>query len=49
VWRTTLGWSDAVSINQFVDIIENIAGIKLQRNFDLSPPNGVNAATATTL
>lgn len=37
-----LGSSEAVTINQVVDIVEEIAGIKLKRNYDLSAPNGVN-------
>ena len=30
-----------VSINQLVDIVEDIAGVKLERNYDLSAPKGV--------
>lgn len=37
-----LGSSEAVSINQLVDIIENIAGIKLERKYNLNAPKGVN-------
>src|SRR6266852_7525445 len=37
-----LGSSEAVTINQLVDIAEGIAGIKLKRNYDLSAPKGVN-------
>jgi nucleoside-diphosphate-sugar epimerase len=37
-----LGSSEAVSINQLVDIVEDIAGIKLKRNYDLDAPKGVN-------
>jgi len=37
-----LGSSEAVSINQLVDIVEDIAGVKLKRNYDLSAPKGVN-------
>jgi len=37
-----LGSSEAVSINQLVDIIEDIAGIKLKRRYDLDAPKGVN-------
>lgn len=36
-----LGTSELVTINQLVDIAEEIAGIKLQRNYDLSAPQGV--------
>ena len=37
-----LGSTEAVSINQLVDIVEGIAGVKLKRNYDLSAPKGVN-------
>ena len=37
-----LGSSEAVSINQLVDIVEEIAGIKLKRNYNLDAPKGVN-------
>ena len=37
-----LGSSEAVTINQLVDLAEEIAGIKLQRKYDLSAPKGVN-------
>jgi len=37
-----LGSTEAVSINQLVDIVEGIAGIKLKRKYDLSAPKGVN-------
>ena len=37
-----LGSSEAVTINQLVDIAEEIAGVKLKRNYDLSAPKGVN-------
>ncbi|HEY6766082.1 MAG TPA: NAD-dependent epimerase/dehydratase family protein [Candidatus Sulfotelmatobacter sp.] len=37
-----LGSSEAVSINQLVDMVEKIAGIRLKRNYDLSAPQGVN-------
>jgi GDP-D-mannose 3', 5'-epimerase len=37
-----LGSSAAVTINQLVDMVEEIAGIKLKRNYDLSAPKGVN-------
>jgi nucleoside-diphosphate-sugar epimerase len=37
-----LGSSEAVSINHLVDIVEDIAQIKLRRNYDLSAPKGVN-------
>jgi GDP-D-mannose 3',5'-epimerase len=37
-----LGSSEGVTINQLVDIVEDIAGIKLKRNYNLSAPKGVN-------
>jgi nucleoside-diphosphate-sugar epimerase len=37
-----LGSSEAVSINQLVDMVEKIAGIRLKRNYDLTAPQGVN-------
>lgn len=36
-----LGSSEMVSINQLVDIVEDIAGYKLDRKYDLSAPKGV--------
>ncbi len=36
-----LGSSELVSINQLVDIVEDIAGIKLKRNYNLNAPKGV--------
>src|ERR1700721_323399 len=37
-----LGSSELVTINQLVDIVEEIAGVKLKRNYNLSAPKGVN-------
>jgi GDP-D-mannose 3', 5'-epimerase len=37
-----LGSSEAVTINQLVDVAEEIAGIKLRRKYDLTAPKGVN-------
>jgi len=37
-----LGSAEKVSINQLVDIVESIAGIRLKRNYNLSAPKGVN-------
>jgi len=37
-----LGSDELVSINQLVDIVEDIAGIKLKRSYNLSAPKGVN-------
>jgi nucleoside-diphosphate-sugar epimerase len=36
-----LGSSELVTINQLVDIAEDIAGITLERRYDLSAPQGV--------
>jgi GDP-D-mannose 3',5'-epimerase len=36
-----LGSSQLVTINGLVDIVEKIAGVKLQRNYNLSAPQGV--------
>jgi nucleoside-diphosphate-sugar epimerase len=37
-----LGSSELVTINQLVDIVEDIAEIKLERKYNLSAPKGVN-------
>ncbi len=37
-----IGSSEMVSINQLVDIVEHIAGLKLKRNYKLDAPKGVN-------
>jgi GDP-D-mannose 3',5'-epimerase len=37
-----LGSSELVTINQLVDIVEGIAGLRLKRNYNLSAPKGVN-------
>ena len=37
-----LGSSEMVTINQLVDLAENIGGIKLKRNYNLKAPKGVN-------
>src|SRR5580698_2355984 len=36
-----LGSSELVSINQLVDIVEGIAGVKLKRSYNLKAPKGV--------
>src|SRR5207302_9003865 len=36
-----IGSSELVSINQLVDIVEGIAGVKLKRSYNLSAPKGV--------
>jgi nucleoside-diphosphate-sugar epimerase len=37
-----LGSSELVTINQLVDIVEEIAGVNLERRYDLNAPKGVN-------
>lgn len=37
-----LGSSEAVTINQLVELAEEIAGVKLKRKYDLAAPKGVN-------
>jgi GDP-D-mannose 3',5'-epimerase len=37
-----LGSSELVSINQLADIVEDIAGVKLKRTYNLNAPKGVN-------
>jgi nucleoside-diphosphate-sugar epimerase len=37
-----LGSSELVTINQLVDIVEEIAGVKLDRKYNLGAPKGVN-------
>jgi nucleoside-diphosphate-sugar epimerase len=37
-----LGSSELVTINRLVDIAEEIAGVKLERRYDLGAPKGVN-------
>jgi nucleoside-diphosphate-sugar epimerase len=37
-----LGSSELVSINQLVDIVEEIAGVRLARTYELNAPRGVN-------
>jgi nucleoside-diphosphate-sugar epimerase len=37
-----LGSSELVTINQLVDIVEEIAGVRLERKYNLSAPKGVN-------
>ena len=36
-----LGSTELVTINQLIDIVEEVAGIKVSRNYDLSAPQGV--------
>jgi nucleoside-diphosphate-sugar epimerase len=37
-----LGSSELVTINGLVDLVEDVAGVKLRRKYDLSAPKGVN-------
>ncbi len=37
-----VGSSELITINQLVDMVEEIAGVRLQRKYDLSAPKGVN-------
>jgi GDP-D-mannose 3', 5'-epimerase len=37
-----LGSDELVTIDQLVDIVEDIAGVKLKRNYNLNAPRGVN-------
>jgi nucleoside-diphosphate-sugar epimerase len=37
-----LGSAEGVTINQLVDIVEEIAGLKLNRKYNLAAPKGVN-------
>ena len=43
---TNLGSAEMVSINQLVDMVEAIAGIKLERKYNLSAPKGVNGRSS---
>ncbi len=37
-----LGSNELVTINQLVDLVEEIAGVRLKRNYNLNAPKGVN-------
>ena len=41
-----LGSSEMVSINQLVDIVEKIAGLKLERKYNLDAPKGVRGRSS---
>jgi nucleoside-diphosphate-sugar epimerase len=41
-----LGSDELVSINQLVDIVEKIAGVTLEREYDLSAPQGVRGRSS---
>jgi GDP-D-mannose 3',5'-epimerase len=44
-----LGSAEAVTINQLVDMTEEIAGIKLKRKYDLTAPKGVNGRNSDNI
>ena len=41
-----LGTDELVTINQLVDVIEEIAGVKLKRNYNLDAPKGVRGRSS---
>jgi GDP-D-mannose 3', 5'-epimerase len=41
-----LGSSQLVTINQLVDIVERIAGLKLRRRYNLDAPKGVRGRSS---
>jgi nucleoside-diphosphate-sugar epimerase len=41
-----LGSAETVTINQLVDIVEEIAGLRLERKYNLSAPKGVNGRSS---
>ena len=41
-----LGSDEMVSINELVDIVEEIAGVKLRRSYNLSAPKGVRGRSS---
>ena len=41
-----LGSAETVTINQLVDLAEDIAGLKLERRYNLSAPKGVNGRSS---
>ena len=41
-----IGSDELVSINQLVDVVEQIAGVRLQRRFDLDAPRGVRGRSS---
>jgi nucleoside-diphosphate-sugar epimerase len=44
-----LGNSDTATINQMIDLVEEIAEVKLKRTYDRTAPSGVNHACDTTV
>ena len=43
---TNIGSAELVSINQMVNIVEKIAGIKLERSYKLDAPKGVRGRSS---
>ena len=41
-----IGSSETVTVNQLVDLVEEIAGVKLERTYDLSAPQGVRGRSS---
>lgn len=41
-----LGSAEMVSINQLVDIVEDIAGVRLKRKYNLDAPKGVRGRSS---
>jgi nucleoside-diphosphate-sugar epimerase len=44
-----LGSAEMLTINQLVDMVEQIAGIKVKRNYNLDAPKGVRGRSDNTL
>ena len=42
----SIGSDEMVSINQLVDFVEDIAGVKLKRSYNLDAPKGVRGVAA---
>lgn len=55
IWATrykeplNLGNSEIVNVNQLIDIISGIAGITVERQYDLTKPQGVCATATVTI
>jgi nucleoside-diphosphate-sugar epimerase len=41
-----LGSTELVSVNQLVDVVEEIAGIRCKRTYDLAAPQGVRGRSS---
>ena len=46
LYPINLGSSEMVSINQLVDMVEEIAGIRLERRYNLDAPKGVRGRSS---